>query len=290
MSFIVLEGLDRTGKSTVAELYRKRGFEVIHMSAPDAKYNEPGYSGPSYLDDILDLYMKYDNKDVIFDRSIYGEWIWPHVYGRKAMLSDDDLEILQEFEDRNQVEKILLVDPDVEAHWKRCVENKEPLTRPQFNIASKLFTKLAHNFNFMPRQLSDFKPETPDSKSDDTTSLKKSEDPQPIDARKVSTSEGDSDTTIPGKAGEVSKTEDGKTKEQNILEKANAINTILSKRIVKQKGATFDLIESNIKDYLNHQLKTLFNGGTSIKELTNDEVLVLKLYAKRILDKQKEKT
>ena len=28
MSWIILEGLDRTGKSTVAELYKEKGFEV----------------------------------------------------------------------------------------------------------------------------------------------------------------------------------------------------------------------------------------------------------------------
>ena len=89
--------------------------------------------------------------------------------------------------------------------------------------------------------------------------------------------------------GETVTIKDGKTKEQSILEKANAINTILSKRIIKQKGAAFDSIELNIKDYLNSQLKVLFSGGTNIKELTTDEVMVLKLYAKRILDKQKEK-
>jgi hypothetical protein len=50
------------------------------------------------------------------------------------------------------------------------------------------------------------------------------------------------------------------------------------------------MIESDIKDYLNRQLKVLFNGGTNIEEaLSKDEVIVLKLYAQRILDKQKEK-
>lgn len=290
MSWIILEGLDKTGKSTVAELYRKRGFEVVHMSAPSNKYSEEGYTGPSFLDDILELYMKYDNKDVIFDRSSYGELVWPHVYGRQAMLNNDDFEILQEFEDRNQTEKILMVDTNVEDHWRRCIENNEPLTRPQFNIANRLFTKLAHNFNFIPRQLNDFEPKIAEDKSNNTTTLEKVAKPQSIDARKSKTTMVDSSVTTAIKSRKTITTENNKTKEQTILEKANAINSILSKRIIKQKGSTFDLIESDIKNYLNRQLKILFNGGTNTEELTNDEIVILKLYAKRILDKQKENT
>ena len=289
MSWIILEGLDRTGKSTVADLYREQSFEVVHMSAPSKKYKEPGYSGPSYLDEMLELYMKYDNKNVIFDRSIYGELVWPYVYGRNPLLSEDDLEILQEFEDRNQVDKMLLVDPSVEQHWQRCVENKEPLTRPQFNIASRMFDKLAHSFNFIPRQLSDFKPKITEDKSDDITVVEEIAKSQPIDTRKDKATSSDSSTAIAIQSGETVTIQGGKTKEQTILDKANAINSILSKRIIKQKGTAFDLIESDIKVYLNNQLKVLFNGGTNIEELTNDETIVLKLYAKRILDKQKEK-
>ena len=100
MSWIILEGIDRSGKSSVANLYKAKGFELIHMDAPDKKYIEKGYAGPSYVDDMMEMYLSYDNKDVIFDRSIYGECIWPHVYGRDPMLSEDDFEMLREFEDR----------------------------------------------------------------------------------------------------------------------------------------------------------------------------------------------
>lgn len=287
MGFIILEGLDKTGKSTAAELYKKQGYEIVHMSAPDKKYKQPGYAGPSYLDDILELIMKYDGKDVVWDRSWYGELIWPHVYGRDPHLSEEDLDVLQEFEQRNDTQKILMVDPNVEQHWKRCVENSEPLTRPQFTLASRLFDKLAHNHNFIPRQLSDFGTELTKSQGEDPAPVEESRTPQPIRERKdpIDVRNGQTASIVPPKE------EDGKTKEQAILEKANAINSILSKRIIKQKGDAFDLIESDIKRYLNEQLKVLFNGGTTLEEaLTRDEITVLKLYAKKILEKQKERT
>ncbi|HWY36243.1 MAG TPA: hypothetical protein VNX68_16475 [Nitrosopumilaceae archaeon] len=112
----MLEGLDRTGKSIVAELYKKQGYDVVHMSAPDKKYKNPGYAGPSYLDDVLELVMQHDGKDVVFDRTWMGELIWPHVYGREPLLTEDDLEIIREFEDRNSTNRILMVDPDQQAH------------------------------------------------------------------------------------------------------------------------------------------------------------------------------
>jgi hypothetical protein len=268
-------------------LYKKQGYEVVHMSAPDKKYNQDGYAGPSYLDDILEMYMQYDNKDVLFDRSIYGEFIWPHVYGRKANLEEDEVDILREFEDRNDVQRFLMVDPNVEAHWKRCVENNEPLTRPQFTLAGRLFDKLAHRFNFIPRQLSDFGSELAKSDSNDAAPIEESGTPQPLPEGKgpIDVRNGQGTGVVTPKAKE-----DGKTKEQVVLEKANAINSILSKRIIKQKGAIFDAIETDIKSYLNDQLKVLFNGGTNIHEaLTKEEITVLKLYATKILEKQKEK-
>lgn len=291
MSWVILEGLDRTGKSSVAEIYKKKGYEVVHMSAPDKKYKQPGYAGPSYLDDMLELYMKYDNRDVVFDRSIYGELIWPHVYGRDPHITEEDIDILQEFELRNQASHILMLDPNVEAHWKRCVENNEPLTRPQFTLASRLFDKLAHNHNFIPRQLSDFGTEITKSESDSAAVVEEGGEPQAVTERKDPIDVRSDKASVSDASAKESKVKDNKTKEQTILEKANAINSILSKRIIKQKGNIFDLIESDIKKYLNEQLKVLFNGGTTIEEsLTKDEIVVLKLYAKKILDKQKERT
>jgi hypothetical protein len=291
MSWIILEGLDRTGKSSVAELYKKQGYEVIHMSAPDKKYKEEGYTGPSYIDDILEIYMSCDNKDVVFDRSVYGEFIWPYVYNRDPHISEEDIEILQDFEQRNSTQKLLMVDPNQDAHWSRCVENKEPLTRQQFVLAGRLFDKLAHSHNFIPRQLNDFKPATTNDESESVAPVEEIKESQPIDTRKDSSSLGNSEVVDTLESRKATAIQNGKTQEQQILEKANAINSILSKRIIKQKGEIFDLIETDIKEHLNKQLKVLFNGGTNIQEtLTKDEVMVLRLYAQRILDKQKERT
>jgi len=283
MSWIILEGIDRSGKSSVANIYKAKGFELVHMDAPNKKYMEKGYSGPSYLDEMMDMYLSYDNRDIIFDRSIYGECIWPHVYGRTPMLSEEDFEILKEFEDRNQVERILMVDPDKDGHWKRCVDNKEPLNLNQFKIADKLYTKLAHEHLFIPRQLSDFKrldqPKVEPAESD-STAVDKEE--KPIDVRKA---KDDSSTDNSSSASQVQKeAEASKLK----LEKANAINQILSKRVVRQKGEIFDILEKDIRTHLETLLSSIFGTNTEEETFSLNEIQILKMFVRRLEEKGKK--
>jgi hypothetical protein len=281
MAWVVLEGLDRTGKSTVAELYKKQGFEVVHMSAPSKKYKEPGYSGPSYMDDILDQLMQYDNKDVIFDRSWYGELIWPYIYNRDPMLSEDDFEIIAEFEYRNDVERILMIDPNTSEHWARCVANKEPLNINQFKIAGTLFNKLAHKYGFAPKELKDFKNvETKDNKP--ASPLVKQEEPL---------KKGQTPVSVPVASSSVSATVQILQQEDELdkLEKANAIRDVLSKRILKQKGGTFDKLEDDLKTFLKSKLSEIFSDQSQRVSLSEDEITILKLYCQQLKEKVSKK-
>lgn len=281
MSWVIAEGLDRTGKSTVAALYEKQGYKVIHMSAPNKKYREPGYSGPSYLDDLLDIYMEMDGKDVFFDRSPYGEFIWPYIYNRDPMLSEDDMEVLQDFEERNDTQKILMIDPNTSEHWARCVANKEPLNINQFKIASTLFNKLAHKYNFAPKQLKDFKNvEAKDTKSispliKQEESLKKGQTPIPVT---VASSPMSATVQILQQESELDK-----------LEKANAIRDVLSKRILKQKGGTFDKLEDDLKTFLKSKLSEIFSDQSVRVSLNEDEITILKMYCQQLKEKVSKK-
>jgi len=270
MAWIILEGLDRTGKSSVAELYKRSGYEVVHMSAPDKKYANPDHAGPSYLDEIVDLYMKYNGRDVVFDRSAYGEFVWPFVYNRKAQLTKDDVEMFQDFESQNMVERYLMFDPNIEQHWKRCVDNKEPLTRAQFNQANAFFDKMARTFNFEKKQLSDFSA----LQKSVTVDLSQSEPArQALPATAVA--------VPPPKATE---TEKAVFK----LETANAINDILAKRIIKSKGAAYDALEKEVRDFLGHKLSTIF-GEDKTDKFSDDEVQILKIYVKQLKQKLEAK-
>lgn len=271
--WIFLEGVDRSGKSTVADMYRKRGYEVIHMSAPNKKYTQPGYTGPSYLDETLDLYIKYSNKDVVFDRTPYGEAVWPFVYGRPPLLLEDDFEILREMEDNNQTERLVFFDEDEAAHWKRCVDNKEPLTKNQFKQAGLLFERMGTKYDFRRVQLKDFQEGADSEASSGST--------------RDLLSEGDVSANVgeapKHKAELLAKSE--KSREQQKLETANAINDVLSKRIIKGKGEVFDQIEKEVRSFLNDRLSSLFGADNMQTALSVEEIQILKLYVKQLKKK-----
>jgi len=273
----VLEGLDRTGKSSVSEYYATKGFEIVHLSAPNKKYSVSGYVGPSYLDEMVDLLMSKDGQDVVWDRSWYGEMIWPHVYGREPQLSEDDLEVIREFEERNQTAHILMIDPNVEAHWKRCVDNKEPMNRVQFEKARQLYSKMAHTYNFAVTSLPQFLEHTPDATTTKnppvvtTTPPSNPNPPSSVSVKAVVDS--------PGKPKI--------TPEQEKLERANAINSILKlKRIFKQEMWPYNELETGVRHYLNDQLGDLLGLQKQAQSLTKEDIQIVKEFVKRLKDKQ----
>ena len=280
--FIIIEGLDRTGKSTVAEHYKSEGYEVVHMSAPDKKYKDPSYQGPTYFEELYEMYSKYNGIDVVFDRTPYGEMVWPHVYGRDPMLTEEDIMELREMEQLNDPKYLFMTDPDVKAHWDRCEANKEPLKKEQFKTAISLYRQLATRFRFQQVELPVFL-EKHGKSIDDATKSKHSD-----------TTENASESThetqpMAGKSGSLSlnevSTSSDKSPEQLRLDEANAINAILTSRIVKKKGTAFDKLDRDIKVFLNKKLGVLF--GKQSSNFTSKEVQILKTYCDLIEKRNK---
>lgn len=122
---IVLEGLDKTGKSTVAEHFRKKErFEYIHMTAP-AQWHTP----QSYMTEMLHLIASTSGKNVVIDRSWYGELVWPNVFYRTPLLSYSDADALTSVArtvHRGQIELFYMYDPDHDAHLARISKFAEP--------------------------------------------------------------------------------------------------------------------------------------------------------------------
>src|ERR1035437_8949175 len=128
MGLIICEGMDRVGKTSIANLFESKGYEVIHMSAPPK-----GQTSDLFLEEMMELIHNAASRDIFLDRSYYGEaCIWPKIYGRESLIDEQGLEVLRELEDSIGTQRILMHDPNSEAHWQRCVENNEPLTKVQF--------------------------------------------------------------------------------------------------------------------------------------------------------------
>jgi thymidylate kinase len=285
MSFIILEGVDRVGKSTVADIYKAQGYEVVHFTAPDKKYSDKNYIGPSYFDEIIELLLKYDGSNVVFDRSWYGELVWSQVYGRKPLLSEEEIEEIQQWEQRNSTTRMLMIDPNTQAHWQRCVDNKEPLTISQFMQANKLYAHIAHKYNFAIHSLTDFKDVLEKTKANTTNENSDAKQPKAPTApeREVKAATTSNSPTI---NRQTNKEESGLEK----LEKANAIRDILSKPVLKRKGGAFDLLEEEIKDFLSLKLDALLGlPQTKTNSLSSEDVEILKVFIQRIKEKEVSK-
>jgi hypothetical protein len=266
MTWIITEGVDRSGKSTLAKKYEEKGYEYIHFSAPDRKYYEPGYTGPSYLDDIITLLVEKSGQNVVFDRSWYGEaCIWPFIYRRTPLLNSEDIDILMEIENQNDTQRILMYDENIEEHWRRCVENKEPLKRTDFNSANQLYNDMASRYNFKKVTFNDI---------DNILNIKKEEE-----RVEENPSEKASEHQSPLKELE-------QTPEQQKLQQANVINDILSSRIIRKKGSSYDVVESKLRGFLREELSVLL-GTSSSKEnpFSQDEIKILKALINRVVSK-----
>jgi hypothetical protein len=276
MALIILEGLDRTGKSSVAQMFERQGFELIHMSAPDKSMSQEGYVGPSYLDMMVDMLTTIAGRDVVLDRSHYGELVWPQVYGRKALLDEDDMEILREIENNMDVTRILMTDSNSDAHWQRCVDNNEPLTKVQFVKARSLYSGMADKYDFARKMLKDF----PDAEQPLPANSKDAANPTP-----ATSAEADSSAKETGnnKTSTLSK-----SKEQLKLERANIINEVLEKRLIKGKGPMYDEVERSVRHFLNTELGKILGTATATPGLSNEEIELLKFFCKRLKDKETE--
>jgi hypothetical protein len=276
MALILLEGIDRTGKSTVAAYYQSLGYEVVHMSAPPK-----GTTADEYMQDMLDLLSSAATKDMVLDRTHYGELVWPEVYGRKPLLTDEHIDALREIEEAVGVNRVFMHDTDLEAHWKRCVDNKEPLNKGQFSRARSLYSSMAHKYGFEAITLPKFLEKFPEAK-----------DYADVTKTVVVQGSGDNATTTevdvsgPPNSSTLAKYPN-KTPEQVKLERANVINEILSKRILKSKGLVYDDLEKDIRDFLNTKLgKLLGSSGKQPTELSlsPEEVKFYKTMYKRALE------
>jgi hypothetical protein len=275
MALVLLEGLDRTGKSTVAAYFETLGFEKIHMSAPPK-----GTTPDQYMQEMADLLQMAATRDIVLDRTHYGELVWPHIYGRKPLLDEEMIDALREIEDSVGVQRIWMTDDDLKAHWQRCIDNKEPLDKAQFTRARGLYSSMAQKYGFEKVTLQTFVKQFPDAQA-----IVDQQNANNLETKTLQVTNGvTTEVEIP--ATPVSSTSakyPGKTPQQHKLEVANAINDIMSKRILKTKGIVYDDIENEIRHFLNTKLGKLLGGEVNELSLTPEEIKFYKAMYKRAM-------
>jgi hypothetical protein len=227
---------------------------------------------------MYELYAKYDGQDVFWDRSIYGETIWPYIYGRNPQLTAEEIEELRELEIRNDTKYIFMTDKDVKAHWERCERDNESLTKEQFKTALALYRKLTDQYAFMPMELPAFlERHKIDGESLDKVQKDRLTGSRKMDSERIETCLTSTEL--------FSDTGSSQSAEQQRLDEANAINSVLTSKMIKKKGVIFDKIEKDVKEFLQDRLRDLLGQPSST--FTNDEKRILKTYCKLIQEKEK---
>ena len=270
MSLILLEGIDKVGKTTVASYFETLGYERVHLSAPTK-----GTTSDQYLQEMVELVSSAATKDITLDRSHYGELIWPQIYGRKPLLDEEAIDAIREIEESVGVQRIWMTDSNVEAHWKRCFDNKEPLDKVQFTRARALYSSMAHKYNFEPITLQSFIKKFPEAQE-----IVDQQDTAILETKTLQVPDKDSSEIVESISNVFKK-----TPEQHKLEVANVINDILSKRILKGKSGIYDDLENELRLFLNAKLGKLLGGGTSEVILSLDEVKFYKAMFKKAMNK-----
>lgn len=147
MSLILLEGMDKVGKSTVAQHFVDNGYEYIHMSSP------PKYiSREDYLALMFTIVANTANKNVVIDRTWYGELVWPYAYGRTPLLFDHEVKLIDnmcETLHNGIVQKIYMHDDNVDGHKYRMLKFKEPSYN--YDLVWNLYNSkmIEYNFKFL---------------------------------------------------------------------------------------------------------------------------------------------
>ena len=275
MALVILEGLDRTGKSTVASYFETLGFRIVHMSAPKDLTKD------QFMQDMVDLLSSAATEDIVLDRSHYGELVWPYVYStpqkpRTPLLDEEDFEVLREIEESVGVQRIWMTDDDLKGHWQRCVDNNEPLDRAQFTRARALFSTMAQKYSFEKVTLQTFVKQFPEAKN-----FVEKQSAVALEAKTLTPTVGQ--PTVATVTTKLSR--NNKSPEQHKLEVANVINDILSKPILKGKSPVYNDIENEICAFLNSKLGKLLGGNSAETSLNSEEVKFYKEMFKRAMNK-----
>jgi hypothetical protein len=129
---VVIEGLDRTGKTTLArEVSKQTGAQYMHFGAPTR------HPIDEYLEPVLG-YRPGSGRHIVMDRGYLGELVWPTIFGRQSMMTETVRKIIEVYLQRKCCLLVLAQRP-VDDVIADCLRDGEPVDEAQVRWAHELF-------------------------------------------------------------------------------------------------------------------------------------------------------
>lgn len=126
---IILEGLDASGKSTLAEkIQNKYGFQIIRKRTGN-------------LENFIDFLP-----DTIYDRHFISEWVFQRIYHRKPKLNDVEFEIVKKTAISNDSLIIVFICSDMQIIYDRLIARGELDYLKEMNTQHKYFVDCVNTF------------------------------------------------------------------------------------------------------------------------------------------------
>lgn len=136
--FILLEGPDASGKSTLAkQLSRSTGFEVKHFSYPKSEEEK---------EHMYDMYANFikENRNVIVDRCWYSEMVYGNTIRDKSHISVDQMLMLENLVLHNGGGFIIHCSAPIGVLWDRFSKRGDDYVDNKFELLREL--RVGYNF------------------------------------------------------------------------------------------------------------------------------------------------
>jgi len=134
---IIVEGLDRTGKTTLSQaIKRETGTAYIHFAKPTA------HPLDEYVEPVIDC------PHAVFDRYHWGEMVWPQIFGRETEC-DWRMFLYIELALQSRGAVVVHAQRDLDAVEAACVRDGEPLVADKIKPANHLF-RIARERSILP--------------------------------------------------------------------------------------------------------------------------------------------
>lgn len=145
---IIIEGPDATGKTTLSEkLQKKYNLDYMHLTSET----------PNDLKFHLDL---LDKDNMVYDRFMCGELVYPEIYHREPKMSFEDVcKVMNKIIDNNDI-FIMMYASDINVLKERLIERGELNYLKEIEQQNELFTKIIYTLqvfeykNFIPVDVS----------------------------------------------------------------------------------------------------------------------------------------